>query len=116
MLRTAHTAQYGGNKRLQQHAKDDDQDKSQYIFHNHELISFSLCFGLYAPGMPVFSAFLKRSLTEEGKPETENTLSKRGRLSVSPETVWLDDSEGELSFAEKIQAIPGHVLRWSRKV
>ena len=74
MLRASQSAQDGGYERLQEQAEDDDQDESQCIFHNHELISFPFVPGLPAPGFVYFSAFGKRALSDEGKPETENTL------------------------------------------
>ena len=74
MLRTAQAAQDGGDERFEEQAEDDDQDESQCIFHNLELISFPLLSGLPAPGMPVFSALEERELQEKGKPEADNTL------------------------------------------
>ena len=50
MLRAAQSAQDGGYERLQQQAEDDDEDQSQCIFHNPELISFPFCSGLSGPG------------------------------------------------------------------
>jgi hypothetical protein len=86
MLRASHSAQDGGYERLQEYAEDDDQDESQCIFHNHELISFPFVPDLPAPGMRVFFCFGKAQPEDEGKPETENTLPPGGRLSVSPES------------------------------
>ena len=50
MLRAAQAAQDGGHERLQQQVEDDDEDESQCIFHNPELISFPFCSGLSGPG------------------------------------------------------------------
>ena len=61
MLRAAQAAQDGGDQRLQKQAEDDDQDESQCIFHNHELISFPFFPGLPAPGMRIFFCFRKAS-------------------------------------------------------
>ena len=61
MLRASQSAQDGGDERLQEHAEDDDQDESQCIFHNHELISFPFIPGLPAPGMRIFFCFRKAS-------------------------------------------------------
>jgi len=57
MFRASYAAQDCGKERLEEQAEDDDQDKGQYIFHNHEFISFPFVSGLIALGMPVFSAF-----------------------------------------------------------
>ena len=43
VLRAAQSAQDGGYERLEEQAEDDDQDESQCIFHNLELISFPYC-------------------------------------------------------------------------
>ena len=61
MLRASQSAQDSGYERLQEQAEDDNQDESQYIFHNHELISFPFIPGLPAPGMRIFSAIGKRA-------------------------------------------------------
>ena len=50
MLRASQAAEDGGDERLEDHAEDDDQDEGQCIFHNLELIFFSLCFGPSGPG------------------------------------------------------------------
>ena len=50
MLRASQSAQDGGYERLQEQAEDDDQDESQCIFHNHELISFPFVQGPSGPG------------------------------------------------------------------
>lgn len=101
MLRTAQTAKDCGDERFEDQAEDDDQDKSQCIFHILKRF-LSLCFRPSGPGDAYFfSAFGKRAYVDEGKPETENTLPKEGRLSVAPGSlVWLDVSDGELRFAE----------------
>ena len=105
VLRTAQSAQDGGYERLEEQAEDDDQDESQCIFHNLELISFPLLSGLPAPGMRFFSAFGKRARKDEGKPETENTLPHGRKIVRLPcLEVWLDASLGELRFAEWIYA------------
>ena len=49
MLRATQAAQDSGDERLEDQAEDDDQDKSQCIFHNLKLI-FSLCFRPSGPG------------------------------------------------------------------
>ena len=49
MLRTAQTAKDCGDERLEDQAEDDDQDKSQCIFHNLKLL-LSLCFRPSGPG------------------------------------------------------------------
>lgn len=49
VLRAAYAAQNGGDERLEDQAEDDDQDKSQCIFHNLELL-LSLCFRPSGPG------------------------------------------------------------------
>ena len=54
MLRASQSAQDCGYERLQEQAEDDDQDESQCIFHNHELISFPFIPSLPAPGMRIF--------------------------------------------------------------
>ena len=61
MLRASQSAQTGGYERLQEQAEDDDQDETQFIFHNHELISFPFIPGLPAPGMRIFFCFRKGS-------------------------------------------------------
>ena len=61
MLRASQSAEDGGYERLEEQAEDDDQDESQCIFHNLELISFPLLSGLPAPGMRIFFCFRKVS-------------------------------------------------------
>ena len=101
MLRTAQTAKDCGDERFEDQAEDDDQDKSQCIFHILKRF-LSLCFRPSGPGDAYIFLLLESEPVDEGKPETENTLPKEGRLSVSPGSlVWLDVSDGELRFAEK---------------
>jgi hypothetical protein len=116
MLRASQSAQDGGYERLQQQAEDDEQDKSQCIFHNLEFISFPFVPGLPAPGMRIFFCFRKASPFDEGKPETENTLpSERKIVSLPCPQVWLDASMGELRFAGKdIRQSPGPHERFYR--
>ena len=61
MLRASQSAKDGGYERLEEQAEDDDQDESQCIFHNLELISFPFVPGLPAPGMCIFFCFGKAS-------------------------------------------------------
>ena len=61
VLRASQSAQDCGYERLQEQAEDDDQDESQCIFHNHELISFPFFPSLPAPGMRIFFCFRKAS-------------------------------------------------------
>ncbi len=49
MLRTAQTAKDCSDERFEDQAEDDNQDKSQCIFHSFKLF-FSLCFGPSGPG------------------------------------------------------------------
>ena len=49
MLRASQAAQDSGDERLEDQAEDDDQDKSQCIFHNLKLL-LSLCFRPSGPG------------------------------------------------------------------
>ncbi len=80
MLRAAQAAQDGGDERLQKQAEDDDQDESQCIFHNHELISFPFVPDLPDPGMHIFFCFRETSPFRWGKPESENTLLLRRKI------------------------------------
>ena len=57
MLRASQSAEDGGYERLEEQAEDDDQDESQCIFHNLELISFPFVPDLPAPGMRIFFCF-----------------------------------------------------------
>ena len=61
MLRASQSAKDGGYERLEEQAEDDDQDESQCIFHNLELISFPFVPDLPAPGMRIFFCFRKAS-------------------------------------------------------
>lgn len=107
MLRAAQSAQDGGYERLQQQAKDDDEDQSQCIFHNPELISFPLCSGLSGPGMRIFFCFRKKNPVDSGKPEADNTLPKGRKIVRLPcPQVWLDASMDEFRFAGRIYANP----------
>ena len=106
MLRASQSAQDSGYERLQEQAEDDDEDKCQCIFHNHELISFPFFLRAFRPrGCVYFSAFGKQARKDEGKLETENTLPHgRKIVSLPCPQVWLDASMGELRFAERIYA------------
>lgn len=102
MLRTAQTAKDCGDERFEDQAEDDDQDKSQCIFHILKRF-LSLCFRPSGPGDAYFfSAFGKRAYVDEGKRRRRiRSRRKEGRLSVAPGSlVWLDVSDGELRFAE----------------
>ena len=85
MLRASHSAQDGGDERLQEQAEDDDQDESQCIFHNHELISFSLYSGPSGPGY-AYIFLLSESEPCKMKASRRRRIRSRpgGRLSVSP--------------------------------
>ena len=50
MLRTAQPAQDGGYERPEHQTEDDDKDQGQSIFHNLELLFFSLSSGPSGPG------------------------------------------------------------------
>ncbi len=50
VLRAAQSAQDSGYERPQNQAEDDDKDQGQSIFHNLELLFFSLSSGPSGPG------------------------------------------------------------------
>ena len=80
MLRASQSAKDSGYERLEEQAEDDDQDESQCIFHNLELVSFPFVTGLPAPGMRIFFCFRETSPFRWGKPESENTLLLRRKI------------------------------------
>ena len=84
MLRTAQTAKDCGDERLEDQAEDDDQDKSQCIFHILKLL-FSLCFRPFGPG-DAYIFLLSESEPVKMKASRRRRIRSRtgGRLSVSP--------------------------------
>ena len=108
MLRASQSAQDSGYERLQEQAEDDNQDESQCIFHNLELISFPFLPGLPARGCVYFSAFGKRARKDEGKPETENTLPSGRKIVLSPLPAGrLDNPMASLDLQKGYTPIPG---------
>ena len=108
MLRASHSAQDGGDERLQEQAEDDDQDESQCIFHNHELISFSLYSRPSGPG-DAYIFLLSESEPYKMKASRRRRIRSRpgGRLSASPaRRSGLTHRWASLDLQERIYANP----------
>ena len=107
MLRASQSAQNGGYERLQEQAEDDDQDESQCIFHNHELISFPFI-RAFRPG-DAYIFLLSESEPCKMKASRRRRIRSRqgGRLSASPaRRSGLTHRWASLDLQERIYANP----------
>ena len=108
MLRAAQAAQDGGDKRLQKQVEDDDEDESQCIFHNPELISFPFCSGLSGPRDAYFFLLSENESCRWRQAGGGQYVPMGGRLSDSPARRFgLTYRWMSLDLQEEYTLIPG---------